>query len=217
MRIGSSEGLSGKLLDDLDQAARLADEGHGVILDLHPAGEGTWPGRTDVYEVSRWERTLRRLERASMPLIAVAAETCSGPAAEVLLVTDYRIGTPDFRFQAVTGRASWPGVALHRLACQLGVARARRLVLWPTSLPAGQAVDWGLLDEVAPDRDAALRRANELLAGMTAADGDDLALRRRLLLDAPALSVDDALGAHLAACDRVLRRAGVPVGVGDLS
>ncbi|KOG89867.1 enoyl-CoA hydratase, partial [Streptomyces varsoviensis] len=35
--------------------------------------------------------------------------------------------------------------------------------------------------------------------------GKDLAIRRQLLLDARTTSFEDALGPHLAACDRLLR------------
>jgi isomerase DpgB len=38
--------------------------------------------------------------------------------------------------------------------------------------------------------------------------GAELAIRRQLLLDAPTVSFDDALGVHLAACDRAIRQAG---------
>jgi len=41
----------------------------------------------------------------------------------------------------------------------------------------------------------------------TAVDGRELSIRRRLLLEAASTSFEDALGAHLAACDRALRRA----------
>jgi isomerase DpgB len=40
--------------------------------------------------------------------------------------------------------------------------------------------------------------------------GEELAIRRQLLLDAGHTRFEDALGSHLAACDRALRRgAGV--------
>ena len=39
--------------------------------------------------------------------------------------------------------------------------------------------------------------------------GRELAIRRRLLLDATTTSYEDALGAHLAACDRAVRSAWV--------
>jgi isomerase DpgB len=44
---------------------------------------------------------------------------------------------------------------------------------------------------------------------MNSPDGSamsELAVRRRLLLEAPSATFEDALGAHLAACDRLMRR-----------
>jgi len=37
--------------------------------------------------------------------------------------------------------------------------------------------------------------------------GAELAIRRRLVAEAPATTLEDALGVHLAACDWALRRA----------
>ncbi|GAA2591377.1 enoyl-CoA hydratase-related protein [Streptomyces axinellae] len=48
----------------------------------------------------------------------------------------------------------------------------------------------------------AVRRA---VSRFAAVRGAELAVRRRLLLDGPSSDIDDALGAHLAACDRELR------------
>ncbi len=62
----------------------------------------------------------------------------------------------------------------------------------------------GVADEVAGDLAIALAKAAELAS---AADGGELAIRRQLMLEASAASFEDALGVHLAACDRTLRRA----------
>ena len=61
-----------------------------------------------------------------------------------------------------------------------------------------------LIDELADDPASALAAA----AGAAAAfPGAEMAIRRQLMLEAPTASFEDALGVHLAACDRALRHA----------
>jgi isomerase DpgB len=156
--------------------------------------------------VSKWERALRRLERLRAASIAVADGDCGGLALDTLLATDYRIATATARLRLpeVAG-AAWPGMALYRLARQAaGAAPVRRAVMFGTPIGAGAALAIGVIDDVAADVTAALAQA----AGLTiATGGPELAVRRQLILEAPAASFEDALGVHLAACDRVLRRA----------
>jgi isomerase DpgB len=57
---------------------------------------------------------------------------------------------------------------------------------------------------VADNVTSSAEKAMEVAA---AAVGAELAIRRQLVLEAPATTFEDALGTHLAACDRALRRA----------
>jgi isomerase DpgB len=161
--------------------------------------------------VSRWERALRRLERLPATTIAVATGDCGGLALDTLLATDYRIAADSVRLVVpVTAGATWPGMALYRLAKQAGANSSIRVAaLFGVPITASDAFDLGLLDEVTGDVASALTAATAL-AGSFA--GPEVAIRRRLMFDATALSFEDALGRHLAACDRELRRrtAAVP-------
>ncbi|MEZ0070324.1 isomerase DpgB [Streptacidiphilus sp. MAP12-20] len=190
----------------------VEDAEHGDTLLLR-LGTGTGadaaaPSRSqlpaNVHQVNKWERSLRRLERLPVATVAVATGACYGRSAETLLATDYRIAGTDLRLQLPTaGHATWPGMAIYRLAQQLGVARARQIALFATELSAWQALELGLVDEVAEDPEAAVHATLERLAG---ARGRDVAVRRRLLMDAASTDFEEALGPHLAACDRTLRR-----------
>ncbi|MGY0055414.1 enoyl-CoA-hydratase DpgB [Streptomyces sp. LZ34] len=176
-----------------------------VVLELGAApADRSWPGEVSIHEVSRWERAVRRFERLAAVSIAVAAGTCGGPALDLLLATDYRIATPDARLLLpVTDGQFWPGMAVYRLVQHLGVARARRLVLWGHDLPARHAQEIGLIDEIGDDLDEAVRTAAVWLGRASAGE---VAVRRQLLLEASSVSYEEALGVHLAACDRELRR-----------
>ncbi len=182
-----------------------------AILRLGPGTDaghgGSWPGDVGIHVVNKWERALRRLERARVVTVAVAQGWCGGPALEVLLSTDCRIGMGDLRLRPpwVAGEI-WPGMVVHRLAGQLGIARARDIVLFGTDVSAGKALDLGLIDAVAEDGDAVAGAVATRLRSAGDLAGTELAIRRRLLLDAVTTSFEEALGMHLAACDRTLRR-----------
>jgi isomerase DpgB len=154
--------------------------------------------------VSRWERGLRRLERLRAATVAVAVGDCGGLALDALLATDYRIAAPSLRLLVpVQARATWPGMALHRLAHQAGAAAIRRAVLFGTPIEAADALALHLVDELTEDAASALAATAEL---MSAFSGTELAIRRELVLGALTASFEDALGVHLAACDRALRQ-----------
>lgn len=156
--------------------------------------------------VSKWERALRRLERLPAGTIAVAEGDCGGPALDALLASDYRI-MPDWArlIVPVVDGATWPGMALYRLARQAaGAARARRAALFGAPIWAAEARAMGVIDDVADDVTICAKKAMELAA---AAGGAELAIRRQLVLEAATTTFEDALGTHLAACDRALRRA----------
>lgn len=188
-------------LNALCDRAEDADARGPVVLTVTgtPATAPTGP----LPLVNKWERALRRLERVDLPTVALAGGDCGGVALEALLATDLRIARPGTRLLPAAGPAGvWPGMALYRLANQIGVAAIRRTVLLGTPLTAERAVALGLLDELAADPAAALAGLADTLAAL-AADGP--AIRRQLLLDATTTSFEEALGRHLAACDRTLR------------
>jgi isomerase DpgB len=196
-------GLAGEIGAACDRAAD-AD-----VLVLRLTGGAItrpgWPGTVDVAVVSKWEKALRRLER----LAAFTVGVCAGPAdqavLEVLLATDHRIA--DVGMTVVTGGSAeglWPGVVLHRLVQQAGLGWARRLALLPGEFTASDLQAAGLLDEVTADADAAIEAVVKRASGLA---GSEVAMRRMLLVDAVTVAHEEALGAHLAACDRTLRRS----------
>jgi isomerase DpgB len=197
-----------ELTAELDAAReRAEDAGTALVLDLRP-GAAAWPGTgVGVHEVNKWERVLRRVERLDAPVVAVALGGCGGPALEALLVADHRIATPDLRIALPRSQGRfWPGMALYRLVNQFGTGWARRVVLRGLALTAENALAIGLVDEVTDAPEAAL---GDAVAALEEVSGQELAVRRRLLLEAATTSFEEALGTHLAACDRELLRAGL--------
>lgn len=189
-----------------DSVEDRAEQTRGIVhVSGAPVGQPR-PGDLTVALVSKWERALRRLERLPAATIAIADGDCGGLALEALLATDYRIATASVCLTVpVEDGATWPGMALYRLA-QRGpnAAVIRRAVLFGTPVEAADALALNLVDELADDVATALALARERAGAIS---GSELAIRRQLMIDAPTTSFDDALGVHLAACDRALRRA----------
>jgi len=168
------------------------------------AEEREWPGDVSIQAVNRWERAVRRLENLSAVSIASVGGTCGGPSLDLFLAADYRIGTPDLRLVLpINDGHFWPGMSLFRLVHQVGQARARQIVLWGTDISLAAASDLGLIDRVSNDLGEAVRIAAVLVARIS---DRETAVRRQLLAEAGSTEFDDALGVHLAACDRELRR-----------
>ncbi len=187
--------------EDLGEAAR-------VVLHVSGTPDPSWADGLSVASVSKWERAVRRLERLPVATIAVASGDCGGAALDALLATDYRIAARSARLLLpARGGAIWPGMALYRIARQApGAAAVRRAVLFGVPVEAAEALALHLVHEVTDDLPGALAAAVRLAGTVS---GAELAVRRQLLSDAATVSFEDALGVHLAACDRTLRRAAV--------
>lgn len=192
-----------------ESCARAEDTEDGAFLVLRLTGgqaaPTAWPGNVGVHLVSKWEKALRRLERLALCTIGVAEGRYTQAALEVLLATDVRVATPDSVLASNgTLDGGWPGMVLHRLVQQVGLASARRLTVLPRDLDAATLRNVGVLDEVVTDVDATVA---SLVARAGGTEGTETAVRRLLLMDAVTVGYEEALGAHLAACDRTLRRA----------
>lgn len=200
----SLESLTSKVTD---WCALAEEERHSVIvlgLPPPPTSRRAWTGDAEIQDVSRWERAVRRLERSSAIIVAVGEGARGGAALDLMAIADYRLVGVDFRLSPPSeGGRLWPGMALHRLTHGLGAARARQLLL-ASEVDAVRAQAIGLADEVAEDVGAGLARAVVRLAPLS---GAEFAVRRQLVLAGHTTTFDDALGLHLAACERELRYA----------
>jgi isomerase DpgB len=213
LRVDGRRPLSGDSVAEIGAVCDAAEDGEAhafVVVRVSGVPGPDWADDLPVALVSKWERGLRRLERVSAVTIAVADEDCGGPALDALLATDYRIMSASAKLIVpVVAGATWPGMALYRLARQAaGAAPARRAVLFGTPIGAAAAQAIGIVDEVTSNAAIAIEKAMEVAV----AQGAELAIRRQLTQEALTTSYEDALGVHLAACDRALRRlaAGAP-------
>lgn len=217
LEMSGGEPLSSALVTRVDEVcARVEDasaKGLALVVRIEGADRDDrtepWPHEAAIHLVTQWERALRRVERLPAVVVAVVGGgIVRGPALDLLLATDYRIATGDLRVElAESAGAAWPGMALYRLTSQLGSAAVRRLVVSGESLTAQRAVEVGIVDESAPAADDVTSRLREVLESLIGLRGKEFAIRRQLIIEAGSSTFEDALGPHLAACDRALRLA----------
>jgi len=147
-------------------AVILSGKGRGFCagFDLKQApAEGSFAERRDRTHLGRhlcsaWEE---------MPQTTIAA--IEGPAvgagAAIALCCDWRVLAADAYFYVPEVKIGltlqWQ--AIPRLVALVGPARAKRIVMLCEKMPARQALDWGLCEEVAP-AGGALEKALELAA-----------------------------------------------------
>lgn len=190
-------------LSDLCTRAE-ASPSHAPLLIRIGGTPTRWPGDVNMQEVTRWEREVRRLERLPCMIVAAVEGVCTGPGLDVLATSDLRIASPGSVIRLSTNAdETWPGMCLYRLVLQIGLGHMRRAALFGGELDVHRAVSIGLIDEVEPDPS---RRAAELLPFLSGRSGKEVAIRRTLALEASSSRYEDALGVHLAACSRELRR-----------
>ncbi|MFD4504147.1 enoyl-CoA-hydratase DpgB [Streptomyces sp. NPDC058457] len=175
------------------------------VLRLSAAlAPAAWPGDVTVSAVNRWERAVRRLEMLDTTTVVIAEGHCAGPAVELLLAADVCVGVQGLSLALpVNDGYFWPSMALYRLVRRLGTHRTRQLLLWDTDLPLDRALELGLIDRGAGNAAEAEAIARALSGHLA---DRETALRRQLIAEAATAEYDEALGIHLAACDRELRR-----------
>ena len=207
VRVSANSKSDINAMTDMVNDACSKIEAESVATDLIISMNGVWgsqpwPNEVTVQDVSRWERALRRFELLNTYIISVISGVCGGPEFELALLGDYRIASPETEMcPPMNDKLFWPGMSLYRLVHQCGLARARQIVLGGRSLDARLCLDSGIFDEIADDPIAAADRARR-----NKALPSELAIRRRLLLEATFTPYEEAIGTHLAACDRELRR-----------
>jgi isomerase DpgB len=212
-KINGNDALSPALVAEFKRICDSveADAHHSFLLlhvqgDAEPLRAQRWPGEEhliDPHLMSQWEQVLRRLELLRTTTMTVVEGMCGGLALEILLATDYRLMCTGSKIH-MNGPlgAVWPGMAIHRLTNQIGVARSRRIALFGGELSETFACETGLVDEAVDDFETSVNKFVESCGEISAAE---VAVRRTLLLEATSTSFESALGVHLAGCDRQLR------------
>lgn len=209
--VSEATALSAATIGEVDAACKAVDAisaGRALIVKITgsdcPGREPHWPGDVGLQLISQWERALRKMERLDALTIAVATGHCSAMALDILMAADYRMGTSDVSLLLSSARAMiWPGMSLHRLVARVGLNKARRLLVSGGRLSVDDALDIGIFDEIVKAQEELRSRVEERV---NSAANEGYSLRRLLLLEGATSTYEEALGLHLAACERELRR-----------
>ena len=94
-----------------------------------------------------------------------------------------------------------PGMGIFRVAKNIGLGRAKQWVLQSSTLTAQQALNWGLISDVAEDVDTALEAH---IKASSPVNPVAIQLARRLLNESFHDSFEDAIGHFLAAQQRAI-------------
>jgi enoyl-CoA hydratase/carnithine racemase len=117
-----------------------------------------------------------RLHSTELPIVAAIQGAAVGAGLGLALVADFRIAAPEARFAAnFTKLGFHPGFGLtHTLPRLIGQQRAALMFLTGRRIKAGEALEWGLVDQVV-DADRLMATAQELAAEI--AENAPLAVR----------------------------------------
>ncbi|WP_235096918.1 enoyl-CoA-hydratase DpgB [Amycolatopsis decaplanina] len=204
LRFDGSRPLSAAAVEEIDALCDRAEDHRGpgpVTIHVTGAPPADWAKGLAVGLVSKWERVVRRFERLGRLTAVVASGECAGMALDLLLAADVRIAGPGTTLRlAWAGGGTWPGMTVYRLTKQAGAAGIRRAVLLGTPLDTDRALALDLIDEVSEDPAKTLAELDAVT------DGAETAIRRQLIFEAGSTTFEEALGSHLAAADRALRR-----------
>ncbi|MGW9436758.1 enoyl-CoA-hydratase DpgB [Streptomyces sp. NPDC055607] len=202
--VDAAAGLTRELIAAVGEVCDRAEDGRGAVVVLRIEGAAGHVLAPDTGVLTKWEGVLRRLERLPAFSVAAMRGPCGGVALDAAMAADYRVAHPEVGLVLSTGSGEvWPGMALYRMSRLSQRAPVRRAALLGVPVGADDALAAGLVDELAEEPAAGAARLVEYLAGGW---GADLAIRRDLLRGGTA-EFEAALGGHLAACDRLLRRA----------
>jgi enoyl-CoA hydratase len=181
------------------------------LVVLTGAGERAFVGGADLNELARLDpdsaaefitlihRCCDGFRRLAVPVIARIDGFALGAGLEIAAACDLRVASDRSVFgmpEVLVGIPSVVEAAL--LPLLIGGGRARRLLLTGETIGASQALDWGLVDAVAPpDRlDAEVERfAAAILAGGPRA----IRLQKRLILDWEDMSASAAIAQGIEA------------------
>jgi enoyl-CoA hydratase/carnithine racemase len=193
------------LVEIVETVEQLEADAALRLVILTGAGGRAFVGGADIGELAGLDRDSARdfitmvhrccdgFRRLAVPVIARIEGYALGAGLELAAACDLRVAGEGAMFGMPEVRVGIPSVVEAALLPQLiGHGRARRLLLTGEMIDAATALDWGLVDAVAPaaELDAAVERfAGAILAGGPQA----LRLQKGLIADWQDLSTSAAI------------------------
>ncbi len=168
---GKANAIDLAMLQQLDAAvARVQADASVRVVLLSGTPGGTFSSGADIAQwgpmspeafgrdwIAHGNAVLRRFEQLRCPSVAAIEGLCFGGGLELALCADLRLGTTAARLRfpeaGIGAIAGWEGGP--RLARLAGHGRALQAVLTTREIDAATALDWGVLNALAPAEDFA--------------------------------------------------------------
>ncbi len=147
------EGQPGSFCAGLSLRESLGSVSHGRGPPSSPASQ------SPAEEISRFEALLLAIERTARPVVALVDGPALGGGVGIAAASDLVIASPRASFalpETLLGLT--PAAVFPVLVRRIGIARSRLLAVGRAPLSAEEALQWGLVDEVADDVEQALAR-----------------------------------------------------------
>jgi len=158
----------------------------------------------DIHGFNKWEKICARIEKLPKAIIALVDGACKGGGAQLMLVADAVIVSPNVAIQFNEVHLGFlPGMATFRLAKNVGLGHAKRLIMQCPIIGAEEAVSLGLSSTIADDLDAALSTTVDAFGPI---HNVAVTLARRLLNESFSTNFENAIGNFLAAQHRAIHQ-----------
>ena len=211
-----------------DQAlTEIKDDSSVRSLVVTGASDGVFGAGSDIKEFPEYiesgtviEGKLRyenevfnRLEDLPQPTIAAMKGVALGGGFELALCCDFRIGEADMKIGLPEVKLGvYPGAGLIRLPRLIGESRAKEMLFLGDFIPAEQALNWGLLNRLAP-KDKVFDTAVELATELANRPAKAVQIMKKGIRDFEGKSRDEVLEASLAMSDAVFATEDAKEGV----
>jgi len=138
----------------------------------------------------RMAKMFRRIWSFSKPLIAAVNGAALAGGCAIATLCDFTLAVPDSKFGYTEVKIGFlPAIVSVFLTRQIGEKRSRDLLLTGRLVPAAEAKEIGLINEIVPAENL-MNRTYELAVDLIAASPSSLLRAKRLLTSAAAASLD---------------------------
>lgn len=193
------------MVEIVEAVQRLEADSTLRLVILSGAGERAFVGGADIAELAALDRDSARdfitlvhrccdgFRRLPVPVIARIDGYALGAGLELAAACDLRVASERAMFGMPEVRVGIPSVIEAALLPHLiGHGRARRLLLTAETIGAAEALQWGLVDAVAPP-DRLDIEVERFAAGILAGGPQAMRLQKALILDWEDLSTSAAV------------------------
>jgi len=162
------------------------------------------PGTVVELKLRRQNAVFQKLDTFPKPVVAAIHGLAYGGGLEIALCCDLIVAEEDFRIALPEMRLGvFPSSGgPYRTVRRIGPARTKQLIFLSEPIGAQMALDWGLIDRIAPKGEA-IQMAGRLAAEMAKRPSRALALCKELIGEATRLSTAELISRSLDASDQV--------------